>query len=84
MPAILSLFLGEAVVLSAIGGIVGLLFGVGAGQLLHLAMPTLPVHTPWSYVLLAEASAIIIGLAAGVIPAQRAAKLDPVEALRDE
>ena len=41
---ILSLFLGEAVVLSAFGGIVGLLFGIGAGQLLHLAMPALPVH----------------------------------------
>ena len=81
---ILSLFLGEAVVLSAIGGIVGLLFGIGAGQLLHLVMPALPVHTPWTYVLLAEVSAIIIGLAAGVIPAQRAARLDPVEALRDE
>jgi putative ABC transport system permease protein len=81
---ILSLFLGEAVVLSAIGGVVGLLFGIGTGQLLHLAMPALPVHTPWTYVVLAEISAIFIGLAAGVIPAQRAARLDPVEALRDE
>ncbi len=81
---ILSLFLGEAVVLSAIGGMVGLVVGIGAGQLLHLAMPDLPVHTPWSYIILAETTAIIIGLAAGVIPAQHAAKLDPVEALRDE
>lgn len=81
---ILSLFLGEAVVLSAIGGLLGLLLGIGVGQLLNLAMPALPVHTPWTYVILAEVSAIVIGLAAGVIPAQRAARLDPVEALRDE
>jgi putative ABC transport system permease protein len=81
---ILSLFLGEAVVLSAIGGASGLLLGFGISQLLHLVIPALPVHTPWTYVLLAEASAIVIGLTAGVIPALRAARLDPVEALRNE
>jgi len=81
---ILSLFLGEAVVLSAFGGIAGLIGGFGIAQLLHLLIPALPVHTPWTYVLLAEATAIAIGLAAGVIPARRAARLDPVEALRDE
>jgi len=81
---ILSLFLGEAVVLSAIGGVVGLLLGFGISQLLHLVIPTLPVHTPWIYVILAEVTAIVIGLSAGVIPALRAARLDPVDALRDE
>lgn len=81
---ILGLFLGEAVVLSAIGGVVGLLLGIGIGQILHLSIPALPVHTPWSYVILAEVMAVVIGLAAGVIPAQHAARLDPVEALRDE
>lgn len=81
---ILNLFLGEAIVLSASGGIVGLIGGFGFTQLLHLLIPALPVHTPWSYVLIAEATAIVIGLAAGVIPAQRAAHLDPVEALHNE
>lgn len=81
---VLALFLGEAVVLAATGGIAGLLIGIGSGQLLHLLIPALPVHTPWTYVILAEASAILIGLAAGVIPALRAARLDPVQALRDE
>jgi len=81
---ILSLFLGEAVVLSAIGGVVGLALGFGISQLLHLLLPALPVHTPWIFVLLAEVTAIAIGLTAGVIPALRAARLDPVEALRDE
>ena len=81
---ILSLFLGEAVVLSAIGGVAGLVLGMGIGQLLSLAIPALPVHTPWTFVVLAESIAVIIGLAAGVIPALRAARLDPVEALRAE
>ncbi|VAW93015.1 ABC-type antimicrobial peptide transport system, permease component [hydrothermal vent metagenome] len=81
---VLSLFLGEAIVLSAIGGAVGLLLGIGLAQLLHTVLPALPVHTPWTFVLLAEGLAIIIGLAAGVLPAQRAARLDPIEALRAE
>lgn len=81
---ILSLFLGEATVLAAVGGLSGLILGMGIAYLLHLALPALPVHTPFIYVVLAEAIAVIIGLAAGVIPARRAALLDPVEALRSE
>jgi len=81
---VLSLFLGEAIVLAAVGGFAGLLLGVGIANLLHLAVPALPVHTPWFFVVTAEAVAVLIGLAAGVLPAQRAARLDPVEALRAE
>ncbi|MFA7239932.1 MAG: ABC transporter permease [Sulfuricellaceae bacterium] len=81
---ILGLFLGEAVTLSALGGLLGLALGIGIAQLLRLAMPALPVHTPFSFVLLAETVAIAIGLVAGVLPARRAARMDPVEALRSE
>ncbi len=79
-----ALFLGEAVVLAGIGGLAGLLLGVGGAQLLTVALPGLPVHTPWKYVLIAEALALVIGIIAGVVPARRAAQLDPVEALRAE
>ena len=81
---ILGLFLGEAVALAAIGGLFGLLLGVGLAQTISFFVPALPVHTPLSFVLLAEALAAAIGLAAGVLPARRAALLDPVEALRTE
>ena len=81
---ILGLFLGEAVALSALGGVIGLVLGIGLAQLIHLAVPALPVHTPVTFVLLAEGIAIAIGLLAGVLPARSAARLDPVEALRSE
>lgn len=81
---ILGLFLGEAVVLSAIGGLAGLLLGFGIIAVIRLTVPALPVQTPFYFVVLAEALAIGIGLAAGVLPARHAARLDPVAALRTE
>jgi putative ABC transport system permease protein len=81
---ILSLFLGEAILLSSLGGILGLCLGIGIAELLKLGLPALPVNTPWMFVGMAEAVAVVIGLAAGVVPASRAARLDPVEALRAE
>jgi putative ABC transport system permease protein len=81
---ILGLFLGEAVALAAIGGLAGLVAGIGLAQLAGLLVPALPVRTPFAFVLAAEAMAITIGLLAGVLPARRAAMLDPVVALRAE
>jgi putative ABC transport system permease protein len=81
---VLTLFLGEAMLLSALGGLAGLALGVGIAQGLHLLFPALPVHTPWLFALAAELTAVSIGLIAGVAPARRAARLDPVEALHTE
>ncbi len=81
---ILALFIGEAVVLASIGGLAGLVLGAGGAWILGALVPALPTHTPWSYVVSAEILAAFIGLLAGVLPARRAANLDPIEALRAE
>jgi len=82
--SVLLLFLGEAALLAALGGAAGLALGIGIANALTIAVPALPVHTPWSYALAAELMAVAVGLAAGVLPARRAARLDPLEALRSE
>jgi putative ABC transport system permease protein len=81
---ILRLFLGEAVVLAVLGSLLGVAVGFGLAMLIRLFLPALPVSTPLPYVLLSVASSALIGLLAGVLPARRAARLDPVEALRSE
>jgi putative ABC transport system permease protein len=81
---ILGLFLGEAVVLSAIGGIAG----IGATVLLiyvtKLFMPAFPLEVAWLYIVMALLLAGLIGVIAGITPAMRAAGMHPLEALRAE
>ena len=81
---VLNLFLGESILLASTGGVLGLATGFVGAQLLHAAIPALPVHTPWPYAVAAVVLSMLIGLLAGVVPSQRAARLDPIEALRTE
>lgn len=81
---VLRVFLSEAVVLSAIGGIAGLLVGIGIAAMLDVAVPALPVSYSPMFILLAETLAVVVGLIAGILPAMQAAGLEPVEALRTE
>jgi putative ABC transport system permease protein len=81
---VLALFLAEAVVLSLLGGLAGLLFGAGVAWLLGEAVSQLPVSFSTLFMGLALGLSVVIGLIAGILPAMNAAKLDPVEALRAE
>ncbi|MCK4772603.1 MAG: FtsX-like permease family protein, partial [Candidatus Latescibacteria bacterium] len=76
-------FLVEAVVLSGIGGTVGTLLGVGLGLLTGAVTP-LPAAVPFWALLAALLVCGGIGIGFGVYPAMKAARLDPVEALRYE
>jgi putative ABC transport system permease protein len=81
---VLALFLSEAVVLSLLGGLAGLLFGASVAWLLGEAVSQLPVSFSTLYMGLALGLSVVIGLVAGILPAMNAARLDPVEALRAE
>lgn len=81
---VLVLFLGEAVVLSLLGGLAGLLLmGLVVGTL-ALAVPGLPLSPQPLYLGLALLVSAAIGLVAGVAPARKAARLDPIASLRAE
>ncbi len=78
------LFLSESMLLAGLGGLFGLLIGGGIVVLIGLLIPTLPVRLSVPYVIAAELVSVVIGLIAGVVPANHAAGLDPLEALRTE
>ena len=82
--AIARLFVGEAMLLSAIGGAGGLALGLGLVLLAQWTLPSMPATISPLYVALSLGLAMIIGLVAGVLPARNAALLEPLDALRAE
>ena len=81
---IAQLFLSEAILLAAVGGLLGLLLGLVIVLGARLAVPGLPVTLSPLYATVAETIAILIGLVAGVLPARHAAALEPLDALRPQ
>ncbi len=78
------LFLLESVLLAVAGGVLGLAAGLGLVGLSRAAVPALPLSTPPLAVAAALAMCLVVGIVSGVMPARRAAHLDPVDALRTE
>jgi len=77
-------FLFEAMMLTFLGGVLGVILAVGASQLLMLLIPNLPASVPTWAVITGLSVSIGVGLIFGVWPARKASRLDPIECLRYE
>ncbi len=80
---ILNQFLTEAVLICQMGGIVGIVLGIAIGNGVALLLGGKFIM-PWAWIILGLVMCMIVGLASGLYPALKAARLDPIESLRYE
>jgi putative ABC transport system permease protein len=80
---ILRQFLVEAATLSTLGAVIGIGLGISAAEFVDWKTPLPAAVAPWSLVA-ATMLGTVVGIVSGVYPARRAARLDPIEALRHE
>ncbi len=80
---ILRQFLTEAILISVTGGVLGIVIGILSGNLLSLAFGS-PMVIPWLWIVAGILICIVVGLAAGIYPALKAARLNPIDSLRFE
>ncbi len=82
--AIVLQFLAEAMALTLLGGLIGVVISMGISNLIMLLLPSLPAKVELWMIVLSLGVSIGIGLVFGVLPARKAANLDPIECLRYE
>ncbi len=76
-------FLLEAIVICQLGGIGGIILGLLLGNLVAMGLGS-GFIAPWNWIIMAFVVCILVGLLAGIYPARKASKLDPIEALRHD
>ena len=77
-------FLTEAVTICLIGGILGVLLGISAGNVVSVLIGNSSFIVPWTWISLGLVLCVAVGISSGLWPAIKASRLDPVEALRFE
>ncbi len=82
--AIVLQFLLEAMTLTFFGGVIGVVIAIGISNLLMLLIPSMPATVELWMIILSLSVSVGVGLIFGVLPARKAAKLDPIECLRYE
>ncbi|HMQ05241.1 MAG TPA: ABC transporter permease [Pyrinomonadaceae bacterium] len=82
--AIVFQFLAEAMALTFLGGVVGLALSIGISNLILLLIPSMPAQVELWMIITSLTISVLIGLGFGVLPARKAANLDPIECLRYE
>ncbi len=78
---VVSVFLVEAAILSSAGGGIGLVIGLGVGRFLQHLYPDFPIRPPGWAIAAALVVSCSVGLVFGILPARKAARLDPVQSL---
>ena len=80
---ILAQFLTEAVVLTSLGGFIGVILGIGISKVVAMAM-MMTASVNLTAILISVGFSMFVGIVFGIVPSIKAAKLDPIEALRYE
>lgn len=76
-------FLAESVIIAQLGGVLGIILGILIGNVLSMILGSNFI-VPWMWILLGIVLCFLVALASGIIPATKAARLDPIESLRYE